>query len=239
MQRGKEWSSIVVPIAIGVFIAFLVLSLCAGYSFSPMTWKAFGAWTGFGPYTKPTSEYERGKTLWDWMQLLIIPVVLGIGAAWFNNRREKSTRQLEDNRIKEDRLQSYLDRMTELILDNKMSDDGTKSEVHYIARARTLATLRGLDAERKGVILKFLCESRLVEVQPLKLVIADADFSGAILTYDDISVSVLEGANFQSATLNTRTLLTQSLEPEQFLKERICKIAALMAPILRGLILAE
>jgi hypothetical protein len=28
-------------------------------------------WTGFSDYTDPTGKFQRGKTLWDWMQLLI------------------------------------------------------------------------------------------------------------------------------------------------------------------------
>ena len=36
-------------------------------------------WTGFGPYDENASG-PRAKTLWDWMELLIIPVVLAGGA---------------------------------------------------------------------------------------------------------------------------------------------------------------
>ena len=31
-----------------------------------------------------TEQYQPGKTLWDWMQLLIIPVVLAVAAYLFN-----------------------------------------------------------------------------------------------------------------------------------------------------------
>ena len=36
------------------------------------------AWpqSGFGEYIEPQQGYQRGKTLWDWLQLLIVPVVL-------------------------------------------------------------------------------------------------------------------------------------------------------------------
>ena len=48
-------------------------------------------WTGFGTYTPPQPPiegYQREKTLWDWLQLLIIPFVLAI-AAFFLNRTER------------------------------------------------------------------------------------------------------------------------------------------------------
>src|SRR5439155_5359374 len=58
------------------------------------------AWTGFGPYTPPQPSiegYQRAKTFWDWMQLLIVPAVLA-GGVYFLNRTErinaeKATRQ--------------------------------------------------------------------------------------------------------------------------------------------------
>src|SRR6266581_1894736 len=31
-----------------------------------------------------TEVYQSGKTLWDWMQLLIVPVVLAVGGLVFN-----------------------------------------------------------------------------------------------------------------------------------------------------------
>ncbi len=41
----------------------------------------------------------RGKTLWDWLQLLIIPVVLAVGGYLFNltvSRNEQKNSQLRD-----------------------------------------------------------------------------------------------------------------------------------------------
>src|SRR6266516_7842110 len=32
----------------------------------------------------------RGKTLWDWLQLLIIPVVLAVAGFWFNHSERKA-----------------------------------------------------------------------------------------------------------------------------------------------------
>jgi hypothetical protein len=46
-------------------------------------------WTGFSDYTGPLTKDQRGKTLWDWMGLFIIPVVLAVSAYLFN-RAEKA-----------------------------------------------------------------------------------------------------------------------------------------------------
>jgi hypothetical protein len=53
-----------------------------GYRFS---------WTGFSEDSwrkRDFLEYRRAKTLWDWMGLLIVPVVLAVGGYWFTQRRE-------------------------------------------------------------------------------------------------------------------------------------------------------
>jgi hypothetical protein len=53
-------------------------------------------WTGFGD-----------KTAWDWMQLLIVPLVLAVGALSFNEAQ--TTRQLE---TEERRAEAQLDATT-------------------------------------------------------------------------------------------------------------------------------
>src|SRR5690242_9169256 len=76
-------------------------------------------WTGFG---KATSA----KTLWDWMNLLLIPLVL-TGCAFLLNhsKREEGRQQAErhadlEREIAKDRqqemaFQSYIDRMADLL----------------------------------------------------------------------------------------------------------------------------
>src|SRR2546430_10355360 len=48
--------------------------------------------------TKKTITYERqpGKTLWDWLQLFIVPVVLAIVAFSFNAGQASTNQQLEE-----------------------------------------------------------------------------------------------------------------------------------------------
>ena len=47
------------------------------------------AWTGFGPHKVPSGEIVPGKTLWDWLELAIIPATLvGIGIL-FNSAQKK------------------------------------------------------------------------------------------------------------------------------------------------------
>lgn len=67
------------------------------------------------------------KTLWDWMELLIIPLVLAIGAFFLNrseraterettNKRAELEREIAKDRQQEAALQAYLDRMSDCCL---------------------------------------------------------------------------------------------------------------------------
>src|SRR5215472_12647663 len=73
----------------------------------------------------------RGKTLYDWLQLLIIPAVLAVGGYLFNfttSRNEQKATQLRDqteldiaiDNQREAALQAYIDSMSELLLEKKL-----------------------------------------------------------------------------------------------------------------------
>lgn len=110
----------------------------------------------------------RDRTLWDWMELLIVPLFIA-GATLFFSFFEL---QREDDRVKQALLESYIRDMSELLLHEglfkpwvpigEQPPDTEISPVGQIARARTLTTIRQLDGERKGLLLQFLIESQLL-----------------------------------------------------------------------------
>lgn len=61
------------------------------------------------------------KTLWDWMELLVIPLVLAIGALILNRSERETEREITKDRQQEAALQFYLDRMSELLLEKKIT----------------------------------------------------------------------------------------------------------------------
>lgn len=146
-------------VAIGVIAIVLVGVLAfifAGYRFH---W----SWTGF-----------LNKALWDWLQLLIIPVVLAIGGFWLNQvqkgREQRATeqqatleRELTRDNQQETFLQAYLDKISELLLEKDLRKSTKGDEVREVARIRTLTVLRRLDAERQGSVLQFLYEAGLID----------------------------------------------------------------------------
>ena len=94
-------------------------------------------------------QYQPAKTLWDWLNLLgvlAIPAVVGLGAASYTAQQGKvSDREHTDNQ-RETALQAYIDKMSELLLHEKLRDSAEEDEVGKIARVRTLTILPRLNA---------------------------------------------------------------------------------------------
>lgn len=58
--------------------------------------------TGYGYVTSPlTTEqaFSRHKTIWDWLELLIIPAVLAGGAIYFNHQTSMLYRAFQGKRF--------------------------------------------------------------------------------------------------------------------------------------------
>jgi len=164
-QSLKKYLLYALYILVGVGLVYgLIQVILIGYSAS---------WTGF-----------TTKTLWDWMELLIIPLVLAGGVFYLNRSERAVERRIAEDRTKEDRrladdraklereiatdrqqeaaLQAYIDRMAELLLKEELRNSEENEEVCNVARIRTLTVLRGLDPKRKGLVLLFLKEAELI-----------------------------------------------------------------------------
>ena len=75
----------------GSLIIVVVALILAGYS---------ATWTGFGDYALPNGDFVRGKTLWDWLELLIIPLVLAIGAFYLQRSERAVERKAAEDRAR-------------------------------------------------------------------------------------------------------------------------------------------
>lgn len=161
-------------------------------------------WTGFGPSLDPTGAPVAPKSLWDWLDLLIVPVVLALGAWLLDGSRKRSERLIEEERQRQHTLEQYFDFMTPLLSDAKLSLDGVDS-VRSLARTRTLAVLRLLDGGRKAQLVQFLHEAGLIgkpPVIPLTGANLDkADFDEATLAGVELRGVYLRGASLRHANL--------------------------------------
>src|SRR2546421_8991442 len=174
----------------------------AGLVVLAFIWAAYRfSWSGTG---------FQGKTVWDWLQLLIVPAALALVALLFNQANTRAEREIAQKRYgqdkeiaqeryerdqeiakqryeqdqqialdkqREDLLQAYLDRMSELLLEKGLRTSQADAEVRKVARTRTISVLRQLDARRVGDVFTFLREAGLTETSDPVVSLKDADFS--------------------------------------------------------------
>jgi uncharacterized protein YjbI with pentapeptide repeats len=178
----------------------------------------------------------RSKTLWDWLQLLIVPAILiAVTFAWSATQTRIDDRR-EDRRSQDVMLQAYLDQMSRLMLDKGLLSSKQGEPVRAVARTVTLTALRGMDVERKAAVVRFLNEARLLEGDEDKAPLVwlqGADLSGANLRRAELSGAVLfdvdlTDADLTGADLNSANLVNSSLRHAQLSR------ATLAATDLRG-----
>lgn len=203
-EQGGGWTVVLVLMALLAVIGGLI---AWGWSGDAPTWTGLGA-----PADEPTA-----KTLWDWLQLLVVPAVLALGALWVNYTQKNTEidlaeqarnqeRQIATDRQQEAALAAYYDRMTDLLLNHGLRESADGTEVRSIARAVTLAVLRGLDGGRRTQAFRFLFEARLI-TPPEPVIdltgaeLSDVDLSGMNLTKFSLSSVRLVRARLSNTNL--------------------------------------
>ena len=209
----KRWKFFIIVAFLSSFL-WLILK---GYSI---------AWTGFGDFVNPNGEFVRGKTLWDWMELFIIPVVLGFGLFWLNLSERNNEREIAKDRQNEAALQSYIDRMADLIMLGDLKN--LKYEVVNVARLRTLTVLRVLDPKRAALVLKFLYDSWLIKGENSIIYLRDAQLSEVdldLVYLNDVNLEHvnLSGASLQHAYLENANMKNAQLQGANFHSAKLSK----------------
>lgn len=177
--------------------------------------------TKFASYSDEAGTIVPGKTPWDWMQLLLVPVLLAVGGFFLSStvqqgqqlqaeKQQETDREIAADNLHEVALQNYLDKMTDLLLHESLSD-GNSSEAKTVARVRTLTVLRGLDGLRRGEVIQFLYESRLIngDTPTIRLeaaILIDASLELADLHGANLEKANLEKANFERADISEANL---------------------------------
>ena len=142
--------------------------------------------------------------------------------------------QLENERLRnhqeEEALQTYLDRMQELLLEKGLLEATEDSTVAQVARTMTQVTFRRLSPEHKSTILGFLVTSQLVQQcdgkrRVLSLAGTDLEGLGAPLGVGllDLVGADLQGANLQGAMLDFPNFQNADLRMTTFEGARVLK----------------
>lgn len=183
-----------------------------------------------------TKTIQSAKTFWDWLSVLGVPLaLLGFGA-WLQQEEQRKAEEVTN----EEALQVYIDRVSALLVDKNLMvmarkrvfENLNKEEQELldastvVIRARTLPILRLFtnDKERKNSIIRFLCETEIIN--KLKLDLSDADLSntnfrginltkiefiGANLSHADLRETVLSEADLKNADLTEADLRVANL----------------------------
>jgi uncharacterized protein YjbI with pentapeptide repeats len=180
-----------------------------------------------GEETKQSRWGLRGKTAWDWLQLLVVPLMLALITVVFTwqqdarqqkieNRRAAAERELAKQRAQDEALQAYLDQMGSLLLERDLRTSKEDSEVRTLARARTLTVLGRLDTSRREEIMNFLLEADLVRkvggsAPVIKLAGADLHGVNVFMFTADLLAADLSGADLEAADLSGAGLVHADL----------------------------
>jgi uncharacterized protein YjbI with pentapeptide repeats len=214
VRRNLMWAGVC---AAAVLIVLLLLWPGWGYRWD---------WTGFGPiFEKPTNtrgltglvgvtQYAPSKTLWDWMQLLLVPFAVAGAAGWLNwvqsareaereDKRANAEAAREARREQDAVLEAYLSQIANLLLHEELGQPTSEGKrAKQVARGQTLTALRRIDGGRKGTVIGFLADSDLIAVVDLY----EADLSGASLNLADLSRANLTRADLSGADLSRADL---------------------------------
>lgn len=156
----------------------------------------------------------KRMTFRDWMQVAAIPIsvaLLGLFGTFmtiFYNQQQNESGQeqhVHDIQITQDQqreaaLQTYFDRMSDLILNGHLKTT-TDSEMRYVARTRTLNALSQLDGIRKGEIMRFLNDTDLIRAGSPIVDLSNADLSQADLVAINLRDADLRNVSFVNANL--------------------------------------
>jgi hypothetical protein len=145
----------------------------------------------------------QDKQAWDWLDILVFPVVLAVGAVWYQRTEAKRDRQRQQVQQERDRLhaeeqrrreelvveknlqaaalEAYLDQMSNLLVEKELRNSPADSDLRALAQARTLTILLRLEPARKRHPLKLVAQMHLIDKENPTIKLPHADLNDANL----------------------------------------------------------
>ena len=173
-------------LSVVVMMAAAVAKASRAYSIKHETKPGWKPWQPPPPQDDRRTRWGfRGKTAWDWLDLMIVPVMLALFAGFFTtvqifwqsateaerqqaiaNQTAKFQRVIEEFRVQQTALQSYLDLMADLLLNQDLLGAEPGSDVVAIAQAQTLATIWRVPEELWEIIESILAKHEIRQRVP-------------------------------------------------------------------------
>lgn len=155
----------------------------------------------------------KGKTVWDFGQLLLLPLLIPISGYIFQVGQQRG----DATRYREEALQTYYEDISSLIFEEKLKESTSgEDEVSNIARAKTLAVLRQLDNQREGFLILFLREAKLITIKERQTPTGIISLSGARLNGVVLNDMELQDVSFWYADLSGAQLQNSDLRRANF-----------------------
>ncbi|NER79025.1 MAG: pentapeptide repeat-containing protein [Leptolyngbya sp. SIO1D8] len=218
---------------------WLVITLIFITCFSTASWHFRWGWTGFNSYVVETEtngsktvETHPGKTLWDVLDLIIIPVALGLGAFFLNRAQSQNELLRVTIQQQEELLQAYIDAMTQLILEKGLKHPTENSEKYAdlcnVARSRTLTVLGALDTpnadgnnRRRASLARFLYEAQLINSDRPIISLQKATLGEAYMRGYYLREVNFQGVSLYKADLRDADLKEADLRGAYLVKARL------------------
>ncbi len=159
---------------------------------------------------KQNRKILRNSNLWIVFPVLIIVLLAGI--LWSLVRQDDLERQsvqqqhtttllTAHTRDQETLLMNYMNTISDLMVSDKLLTASTMAPATVDAEAQTQIVLRELDANHKGILMRFLYQTRLINNDYHSISMANADLRGAHLASLDLRDTDLTGADLTDADL--------------------------------------
>jgi len=168
-------------------------------------------WTGFGDREIKVG-INPSKTLWDWLDLLLIPLIIAVAGWYFSKTEKKSEKAREKEKNQQSIRENYLKTITSLLLEHNLKESKRGDEIRSVAKAYTTTFLINADNARKGIILQFLFESNLISEKPvidlLGVNLSNSNFDKLKLINIEITGANFKNCNFRKSNLERSIFCT-------------------------------
>jgi uncharacterized protein YjbI with pentapeptide repeats len=187
--------------------------------------KVFWQWTGFGE-----------KKLWDFLQLLIVPIVLaGTGFVLQQFAKEGDQKAALD-KAQQETLVKYLEQMSEAIKTDNLLTTKPDKNTFLVAQIRTITALQSLNSDRQLAVFFFLRAANLLNRNDLDHselkrkkpratsqhqsshgLLHNAQMPNINLRHANLTDADLSGANFGGANFSGAILMGSDLKGANFI----------------------
>jgi uncharacterized protein YjbI with pentapeptide repeats len=166
-------------------------------------------WVGTNSYYDNGKMITPPKTIWDLLDLIMVPIALIFVAYWLNLSEKRTEAQQLEEQNQRIILQDYFAQIRDFILEKNLLICSQESALRKLARTITKITLHEVNGSRRGIIIRFLYESGLVSQKDPIIFLSGSDCREAELSYAMLQEVTLIQIN-GSGTIFSRANLSMS-----------------------------